>query len=84
MFCGLLLEAGLHDLCSPPIADVLSPMNRRNSLSSSVSFIISVQIGTSSTQNSNSLIYERPQYSLGIYHLYALPFELKPPIPISQ
>ena len=78
--CG----AGLRAFWSHPIAFVLSPIDRRNSLSSSVSSMISIQINTSSAQNSNRVLCARPQYSLSFFHLHDLPFELKPLIPISQ
>ena len=81
---GCLLGAGLSVLWIHPIAVVLSPMDRRYSYSSSVSSNISIYTDTSSTHNSNRLIYARPHYYLRIFHLHALPFELKPPIPISQ
>ena len=54
--CGCLLEASFSDLWSHPKAAVLSPMNRRHSLLSSVSYIILNNIDTSSAQNSNRLI----------------------------
>ena len=82
--CGFSLGAGVCALWSHPIAVGMSPMDRRHALSSSVSSIISIQIDTSSSQNSNRLICARPQYSLVIFHLRALPFEMKPTIPISQ
>ena len=59
-------------------------MDRRHYSSSSVSSTISIQIDTSSIQNSNRLICVRPQYYLGIFHINALPFELNPPIPIFR
>ena len=80
----MLLRGGFCAFCSYRIAVELSPMDRRNSSSSSVSSTILIQIDTSSAQNSNRLIFARPQYSLGICHLHALPFYLKPPIPILQ
>ena len=53
---GCSLEAGFCALWIHPIAVVLSPMDRRHSLSSSASSTISIQIDTSSAQNSNRLI----------------------------
>ena len=82
--CGCSLGAGLRALWSHPVSDELFPMDRSHSSSSSVSSTISIQIDTSSAQNSNRLICAQPQDYLGIFHFCALPFKLKPPIPISQ
>ena len=49
-----------------------SKPDRRRSLPSSVSSMILIQIDTSSAQNSNRLICEKPQYSLRIFHIHAL------------
>ena len=82
--CGWSLVAGLHALWSHPIAFVLPPMDMRHSSSSSVSSTIFIQIDNISAHKFNTLICAQPQYSLGIFHPYALPFELKIPIPILQ
>ena len=82
--CGCSLRAGFSDFWSYPIAVVLYPMDRRHSLSSSVSSTISIQMDTSYTKKYNRLICARPQYSLGICHLHDLTFDMKPPIHILQ
>ena len=81
--CGCSLGVGLRALWSHPIDVVLSSMDRRHYLSSSVSYMISIQTNTSSAQKSNMLICARPQYYLWICHLHVLTFDLKPPIPNS-
>ena len=80
----MLIGDGLHALWIHPIAVVLSTMDKRHSLSYSVSSTISIHIYISSSQNSNKLICVRPKYFLGVYHLYAITFELKPTIPIFR
>ena len=82
--CGCSLGASLHALWIHPISVVLSPMDRRHSSSSSVYSTISIHIYNSSAQKSNRLICASPQYSLDIFHLHSLPFDMKPPIPILQ
>ena len=82
--CECSLGARFCSLLSHAIAVVMHPIDRRHSSSSSVSSTISIQIDTSSAQKSNRLICAQPQYYLGDFHLRALTFDLKPPIPISQ
>ena len=82
--CGCSLGEGLHDLWSHPIVVVLSPMDRRHYLSYIVTSVILIQIDNSSAKNYNRLICARPQYYLDIFHFHALPFEMKPYIPISR
>ena len=82
--CGCLLGAGLRVFWVLPITVVLFPMDRRYFLSSSLSSTIPIQIDTGYAQNFNRLICARPKYYWGIFNLPALPFELKPPMPISR
>ena len=84
VICGYLLGAGLRDFWSHHIAVMLYPIYRRNYSSSSVSSAILIHIDNSSAQNPNRWICAQTQYSLGICYLHALPFDLKPPIPIFQ
>ena len=82
VICGCSLGAGLRALWSHTIAAVLSLTNSRHYSSISVSSTIHIQLDTSYTQNYNKLICARPYYSLRVCHITALPFDLKPPIPI--